>query len=154
MASPNLKKLQELSERLSKQEYDIMSSVKASVYEFASNLLGYVIVTDVLGDMQYVANNTEFPDILGYTNEELIGQNITLLMDEYDAAHHGEYMRQYLETGVPKVIGKIRDVVAKNKDDELQPVKLWVSEFKFQGFYAASLHLFVGILTPKSSIIE
>jgi PAS domain S-box-containing protein len=84
-------------------------------------------------------------DAFGYTQTELLGQNIKMLMPEPFASNHDNYVGNFVKTGQPKVIGKgIRQVVAKRKDGELDPINLAVSEI-----IIAKKRYFVGVITQR-----
>ncbi len=66
--------------------------------------------------------------MLGYTAAEITGMNVRRLMPEPHSSQHDTYLRNYIRTGVAKIIGRPRDLIAQGKDGSLVPVKLAVSE--------------------------
>jgi PAS domain S-box-containing protein len=66
--------------------------------------------------------------IFGYTADEVAGRNVSLLMPDVCSAAFDDHLREYLRTGIRKVIGFGREVVARRKDGSLFPMDLAVSE--------------------------
>jgi len=66
--------------------------------------------------------------IFGYTQKELIGKNVSILMPEPFASQHEQYMQSYLNTGHAKIIGVGRELPAMKKDGTIFPMELSISE--------------------------
>jgi len=77
--------------------------------------------------------NPAAASMFGYTINELLGQNVSMLMPDMHARQHNTYINNYLHTGVKKIIGIGREVEGKRKDGSTFPLRLSVSESKTEG---------------------
>ena len=71
--------------------------------------------------------------MFGYTEAEVLGRNVSLLMPEPDRSRHDSYISHYLTTAQPKIIGLGRSVTAVRRDGERFPVHLSVGEMEIDG---------------------
>ena len=90
--------------------------------------------------------NPAAEQLFGYSAEEMIGDNISLLMPEPHRSAHDGYIRRYLATGERRIIGIGREVMAQRKDGSTFPVGLSISEVVFDG-----RRLFTGIIHDNSA---
>jgi two-component system, LuxR family, sensor kinase FixL len=72
--------------------------------------------------------NRAAEQIFGYEAAEVLGQNVRMLMPAPYRDEHDEYLGAYQSTGVPKAIGRIREVRAQRKSGDIFPIELSVSE--------------------------
>jgi PAS domain S-box-containing protein len=87
--------------------------------------------------------NVAAQKLFGYQLIEILGRNVSMLVDVEHADQHDEYLQAYLETGVAKLIGKERLMCARTKAGKTKKVKLNVTEVKGE-----TSHLFIGMLHP------
>jgi len=100
--------------------------MRTDMFEFFDCILDPVVIISELGIIQYV--NTKVKGLLGYTSEEIVGKNVNIIVPENIRPFHDEYLRSYLKTGVSRIIGRGRDVIACDKFGALVPIYLEVSE--------------------------
>ena len=87
--------------------------------------------------------------MFGYTRSELIAQPVEILMPEPYASNHAFYMRNYMQTGVGKIIGVGRQLPAKRKNGDVFQMELSLSESSAQGERG-----FIGVIRDISERIE
>ncbi len=104
-----------------------------------------IIIIDEQGIMEAI--NPAAAHLFGYTQEELIGKNVSMLMPEPDRSHHDEYIKRYLDTHHPRIIGIGREVTGLKKDGTIVPIRLAVSEVRID-----SRILFTGIVHDLSEV--
>lgn len=87
--------------------------------------------------------NAATESMFGYSRDELVGQNVKMLMPLPYSAQHQSYLANYFKTGVPRIIGKGREVMGLRKDGTVFPISLTVSQVDHLG-------LFTGIIRDIS----
>jgi PAS domain S-box-containing protein len=85
-----------------------------------------IIVIDSKGIIDSI--NPAACRIFQYKNIELIGKNVSVLMTHPHRRAHNQYINNYLDTRVPKIIGIGREVIGRKKDTTKFPFRLAVSE--------------------------
>lgn len=104
------------------------------------SLMDALIVIDERGIIQTC--NTATEPMFGYGVEELVGRNVAVLTVEPDSSRHDEYIKRYLSTGEPHIVGAGgRQVSGRRKDGSVFPIDLSVSEV-----HLAEGRNFVGII--------
>jgi two-component system sensor histidine kinase UhpB len=79
--------------------------------------------------------------LFGYSEAEVIGKNISMLMPSPDRERHDSYLKHYHETGQKKIIGIGREVTGKRKDGSVFPMDLSVAET-----FVGERRMFTGIV--------
>jgi len=79
--------------------------------------------------------------LFGYSQAELLGRNVALLMPEPDASANDGYLARAHRTGEARIIGIGRTVTGRHKSGEPITLELAISEYKLKGqrFYTGIL---------------
>jgi two-component system sensor kinase FixL len=89
------------------------------------------VVIDANGIMQ--SFNASAVRQFGYSVEEAMGQNVSMLMPTPYREQHDGYLTRYLTTGEKRIIGIDRVVVGRRKDGSTFPMKLAVGQMRVGG---------------------
>ena len=118
--------------RVRSQVVDVMRELEQRQAHLSSILRtvpSAMIVIDeqgVIHDFSATAEN-----LFGWSADEVIGRNVTVLMPSpYREAHDG-YLQRYYKTGERRIIGFGRIVAGERKDGSTFPMELWVGEIRF-----------------------
>jgi two-component system sensor kinase FixL len=84
--------------------------------------------------------------LFGYKVEDVIGHGVETLMPEPHRSEHRGYVRRYLDTGEPRIIGVGRETVAVRANGDTFPIALSVGEAR-----GANGRHFVAIIRDLSS---
>lgn len=90
-----------------------------------------MIVIDGRGIMQFFSSAAERQ--FGYTEQEAIGQNVSVLMPNPDRRRHDGYLTRYQSTGERHIIGIGRIVTGQRKDGTTFPMHLSIGEMESGG---------------------
>jgi two-component system, LuxR family, sensor kinase FixL len=78
--------------------------------------------------------------MFGFSQAEIVGENVSVLMPSPDRERHDFYLAHYLKTGERKIIGIGRVLTARHRDGYTFPIELsvgeaWIGEHRiFTGF--------------------
>lgn len=124
-----------------------MSQESHSAHDNPLNILESIVETAIDGifliDTRGIVLrvNSAGLSLFGYTADEVLGQNISMLMPAPHRANHDRYIHNYLDSGIKKIIGLGREIEGKRKDGTLFPARLAVSEI-----IIGDEHYFTGII--------
>ncbi len=104
-----------------------------------------IITIDEQGNVESM--NLAAERIFGFSRDEVIGQNVSMLMSEPDRSEHDRHLRTYLSTGQKRVIGTVREVTGLRKDGLTFPMELAVSETRLD-----ARRIFTGIVRDITAI--
>ncbi|MCR4302726.1 MAG: diguanylate cyclase [Gallionella sp.] len=102
-----------------------------------------IISIDTRGTIQ--SFNRAAQRMFGYSEAEVVGRNVSLLMPPPHRDSHDDYLARYLQTGQGNVIGKTRELDGMRKDGTIFPMELGVSEIILD-----DEHLFTAMLRDIS----
>ncbi len=113
-------KVKEKEEQIKYKNQEMQAVLDAS--------LDSIFTIDRQGLIQNVNQMAE--KIFGYTKEEMLGKNISMMMPEPDHSQHDQYLKNYQETGIKKILNSTRVTKAKHKDGSVFDVTLSILEVK------------------------
>lgn len=96
-----------------------------------NNAVNGIIIIDSRGSIETFNHTAE--KIFGYTSDEMIGKNVSILANEKDRRQHDAYITNYTKTKKPKIIGSNREVEGVRKDGSSFPMRLGISEINLDG---------------------
>ena len=89
--------------------------------------------------------NKAAQESFGYSENEILGKNVSLLMPPPYRDEHDGYLEQYRRTGQPHIIGTIRELLGRHKNGTHFPIDLAVSEILM-----GSRRVFTGVVRDIS----
>ncbi len=129
-----LKKNADEKDRLIQQLKEVstdLSTNKKYLESITHNLVDGVIIIDRHGTVEWI--NSKVVEIFSYSETEIIGKNVKMLMPEPYKSNHDNYLNNYRNTGIAKVIGTGREVEGQRKDGSTFPVDLSLEEMLIEG---------------------
>lgn len=97
-----------------------------------------MISINVEGLIQTANPATE--EMFGYTQDELIGRNVSILMPSPIREQHDGFIRRFRQTGKPHIMGTSREVNCRRKDGSIFPASVNISQVDHLGLFTGILH--------------
>ncbi len=110
-----------------------------SLSEIVNGAFDGIVAIDERGII--LSFNSSAVALFGYSEDEVIGRNVRLLMPEPFRSEHDGYIKNYLCTGEAKVIGVGRVVEGERKDGSVFPM-----EIRITATHAQDKRVFVGFM--------
>ena len=82
----------------------------------------------IIRQARIVIFNPAAERIFGYSQAEVQGQKVNMLMAERYASEHDQYIEHYEKTSDKRAIGRIRTVAGKRRNGEIFPIELSVTQ--------------------------
>lgn len=120
---------------------------EAFLHAILATAVDAIVTIDTCGIIQTF--NPAATRLFGYTAEEAIGKNVSMLTPTPWREQHDAYIQRYVRTGIARVIGIGRKVIGRKRDDSTFPIDLAVSEVQQGG----QRH-FIGIIRDMSEHCE
>ncbi len=128
-----IKKLnEELEERVHQRTIDLECAIKSQHESetkhraILESVVDSLITIDAHGIIKSANPATE--TLFGYSIDEILGNNVSMLMPEPYRSQHDTYLKKYLKTGQAHVLGISRELVGRRRDQSTFPIELSVSE--------------------------
>ncbi|MDO8302654.1 MAG: PAS domain S-box protein, partial [Sedimentisphaerales bacterium] len=110
--------------RQTTQAISIAATERTSFYDSMPD----AIITIKSEDNTIIVFSKGAEKMFGYLAHEVMGKNVNMLMPEPYYSEHDAYVKNYIDTGVKKIIGRIRVVKALKRNGEVFDIDLSVSE--------------------------
>ncbi|MFZ6712858.1 ATP-binding protein [Undibacterium sp. TC9W] len=123
---------------------EMVAVATGEVNAIVSTAVSGIITIDIEGIIHVF--NPAAEKLFGWQNREVTGNNVAMLMTEPDASQHNHHLTHFADTGLNKVIGIKRDLVARRKDGSTFAAQLAVGHAEL----SAGKHFFVGFITDIS----
>ena len=97
----------------------------------AQSALDAIIVTDDNGNIRLWNHAAE--NLFGYSNDETLGKQLTMIIPERFRTAHAKGMQKYVSSGKTKVMGRHYEIMVCNKEGREFPAEISVSSWTNKG---------------------
>jgi PAS domain S-box-containing protein len=120
---------------------ELVATATTEVKAIVQTAVNGVISIDSSGAIRTF--NPAAEKLFGWSSNDVIGKNVSILMPEPDASAHDSYIQRFLTTNVAKILDFEREVIAMRKDGSRFPANLAVGH----GIISEGRHIFVGFIS-------
>lgn len=107
------------------------SASEAHLRSILATVPDALIIIDEIGTILSFSAAAE--KMFGYSEDEVFGENVSMLMPSPDRERHDGYLKNYRDSGVRKIIGIGRVTTARRRDGNTFPIELSVGEAWIEG---------------------
>ncbi|MDH4274086.1 MAG: response regulator [Gammaproteobacteria bacterium] len=111
-----------------KSEINSLRANRAQLNAIFNSALVGIITIDEKGNI--LNANSEALKIFGYTENDVLGNNVNMLMPHSIQTAHNTYLENYIASGDNKILGRYREEIALRKDKTNFPMELMVNTAK------------------------
>lgn len=112
------------------REKSLLQEAKEYTDSILRTILDGIVIIDERGLIRSV--NPSSGRVFGYTAEEMVGKNVSMLIPKPYREEHDGFILRYLQTGEHKVIGTgFREVEGLRRDGTVFPLEISLSEVRF-----------------------
>ncbi|WP_297572324.1 sensor domain-containing diguanylate cyclase [uncultured Deefgea sp.] len=133
----------ELSEKQLAADKMILQESVQHTQTILDNMADGVITIDITGRIE--SFNAAASRIFGYSAEEVLFKNVSMLMPEPYAGQHDDYLSHHQAAGSASIVGVPREVEGLRKDGRLFPMRLSVSKI-----FRAGQAIFIGLVSDNT----
>lgn len=112
------------------QAESTLSVQSKQMQAIVENMLDGVISIDRQGNI--LTFNRAAEQIFGYASDEVLGRNVSLLMQSPHREQHDNYISNYIEQGIGNIIGRNRELEALRKDGTQFTIEIGLVELQLQ----------------------
>lgn len=124
--SSNLEREVEVRTRDYRKEVQARAASERKVKSIIDNIVVGLLTTDENGIIE--SFNPAAERIFGYSADEVLGKNVSMLMPAPQSALHDGYIHRYINHGGKNIVGSTREVVGQRKDGTIFPHLISLSE--------------------------
>ncbi|MGE4408748.1 PAS domain-containing sensor histidine kinase [Pseudomonas sp.] len=96
-----------------------------------ANVIDAIVIIDARGIIETFNHAAE--QIFGYSAQEVLGRNLSMLMPEPDRSAHDGYLAAYAQRGTPRALEQNRELTALRRNGETFTIELRVSQITHHG---------------------
>ncbi|EXF42655.1 PAS/PAC sensor signal transduction histidine kinase [Pseudomonas sp. BAY1663] len=96
-----------------------------------ANVIDAIVIIDARGIIETFNHAAE--QIFGYSAQEVLGRNLSMLMPEPDRSAHDGYLEAYARRGTPRALEQNRELTALRRNGETFTIELRVSQITHHG---------------------